>query len=478
MKASERLAQWLRPAVYLGRNRLTLTGAVLTTSAALTLLGFWGLEIVRAGPIHPYAGIALFMILPAIFLFGLSLMPIGGALRRRALRRVSGLPSEYPRVDLGSPLLRRAALLVAALSLVNVLILGVATYRGVEYMDSTQFCGKTCHNVMTPEFTAHKVSTHSSLECVDCHIGSGASSFVRAKVSGVRQVFAVTLNTYSRPIPSPVHQLRPAREICERCHARDRARGERLVVRRKFADDEKNTPSTTVLLMKIGGNGSGIHGRHLAEASSITFESTGRQRQSIADVVLEDAHGRVTFVAPADPAAKTAGARERRRMDCLDCHNRPAHTLQQPDRALDEALAGGRISPDLPFVKKKALEALKAGSPGRPTSAERIGAALTAYYRDSYPAVFAARRADVESAVRAVKEIYERNVFPDMNVTWGAYPNNLGHDDFPGCFRCHDGNHKSKDGRVITAECDSCHTVLAQDEANPKILADLGLAAK
>ena len=121
---------------------------------------------------------------------------------------------EYPKIDLRSPYLRRALLLVGLLTFVNFAIMGAASYKGVEYMDSAQFCGQTCHTVMSPEFTAYVNSPHSRVACVECHIGPGAPWFVKAKISGVRQVFAVTLKTYSRPIPSPVHELRPARDTC------------------------------------------------------------------------------------------------------------------------------------------------------------------------------------------------------------------------------------------------------------------------
>jgi len=269
----ERPALWFRPAFYLGHNAITLVGAVLTTSAAITLLSFWVFEIVKGGPIHPYAGIVFFLILPSVFGVGLVLMPLGALWRRRKLRARGELPETYPRIDLHNPVLRRALQLVALATFLNITILGTASYRGVEYMDSVQFCGQSCHTVMQPEFTAYRNSPHSRVACVQCHIGPGASWFVRSKFSGVRQVFAVSLKTYSRPIPSPVRQLRPARETCEQCHWPEKFTGDKFLVRTKFSDDEKNTPLTTVLLLKIGGHtwqgAVGIHGRHLDTAERI-----------------------------------------------------------------------------------------------------------------------------------------------------------------------------------------------------------------
>ncbi len=239
--------EWLRPAVYLGQNPLSLIGAILTTSGAITMLVFWAYELVKTGPTRPYTGIVFFFILPSIFVLGLVLMPVGGLLRRYALRRQGKLPHVYPTIDLRQPLLQRAFILVVVMTFVNVALMGTASYKAVEHMDSVEFCGQTCHSVMAPEYTAYLNSPHSRVACVDCHIGSGAPWFVRAKISGVRQLFAVNLKTYSRPIPSPVHNLRPARETCEQCHWPQRFTGDKLVVKTKYADDEQNTPSTTVL---------------------------------------------------------------------------------------------------------------------------------------------------------------------------------------------------------------------------------------
>lgn len=244
---------WLRPIVFLGQNSISVLGAVLTTSSALTLLAFWIFELLQTRPIHPYAGIVFFLILPGVFLAGLILMPIGLLARRHKLRRAGQLPREYPRIDLRHPVLRRAAILVGTATILNFLIMGTASYLGVEYMDSAQFCGRTCHTVMQPEYTAYLDSPHSRVDCVECHIGAGAPWFVRAKISGVRQVFAVSLHTYSTPIPSPVEHLRPARETCERCHWPQRFVGDKLIVHTKFATDEKNSRTQDVLVVKVGG---------------------------------------------------------------------------------------------------------------------------------------------------------------------------------------------------------------------------------
>jgi nitrate/TMAO reductase-like tetraheme cytochrome c subunit len=477
----DRLVPWLRPAVYLGQNPLSLAGAVLTTSAAITLLTFWAYLIERGGAVHPYTGIVFFLTLPAIFALGLILMPVGALLRRRKLRNLGELPDHYPQVDFRSPLLRRAVALVSGLTFVNFAIIGTASYQAVDYMDSTQFCGRTCHTVMAPEYTAYLNSPHSRVPCVDCHIGSGAPWFVKAKISGIRQLFAVNLKTYSRPIPSPVRNLRPARDTCEHCHWPEKFTGDKLLVKTKYADDEHNTPSTTVLLLKIGGRTTqglvGVHGRHLDAVGRIQYVSIDGRRQVIPQVsYLDDAGKQVSFVSTEVKATPEDLARgEHRTMDCMDCHNRPTHAFEMPERAVDKAMAEGRISPSLPFVKKQAVAALRTDYPDQAAATERIPKALVEFYKTKYPETYQNQRAAIESAADNVKAIYLRNVFPEMRITWGTHPNNIGHEDFLGCFRCHDGNHKSSDGRVINDDCSACHNVLAMEEKDPKVLATLGL---
>ena len=478
------LVGWLRPLFYLGRNRISQIGVGLTTSAAVTLVGFWLFETMDSKPVHPYSGIVFILVLPFFFLLGLLLIPVGIFFERRRLRREGTLPAEYPKVDLGDVNLRRTVVFIAGLTVVNVVILSLSAFVGVEYMDSARFCGLTCHTVMAPEYTAYLDSPHSRIACASCHIGPGAPWVVKAKIDGVRQVIAVTFGTYARPIPSPVHTLRPARATCEQCHWPQKFTGDRLKIISKFGDDEKNTPTKTVLLLKLGGRmGSravGIHGRHFDDKERISYLTSSPRREVIDSVTyigddgnsVEYASTEVQKDAKAAPAALKA---ERRTMDCIDCHNRPTHAFQLPERAVNEAMALGRINPDLPFIHKKSIELLKITYPTREEAFQRMDRDLMEFYKTKYPDVYQARRATVETAVREVQKIYGRNVWPNMKITWGTHPNHLGHEDFPGCFRCHDGSHKAADGRVISAECDACHSLLAQDETNPKVLADLGV---
>ena len=468
----------MRPLVFLGRNVASLIGAVLTTSGGITLVGFWAFQIITDVRIPPYFGVIFYLILPALFIFGLILIPIGVLWRRHILGRRHALPAVYPRIDFQDPVLRRTIYWVAGFTMLNVVMVGSASYRGVAYMDSVSFCGQTCHTVMQPEFTAYSNSPHSRVECVSCHIGPGASWFVRSKLSGVRQVIAVTLHTYETPIPTPVENLRPAQETCEQCHWPQMFQGDKLLIRTSFGDDEKNTPSTTVLLMKIGGKtwerAVGIHGRHLDPANRVRYWATDRARQVIPRVSYTEDDGTVVeFNSTETKASPEDLAKPPRVMDCVDCHNRPTHTLRPAADAVDQAMSESHIDPTLPYIKKKAVEVLQVQYPDRQAAQTQIASALDDFYRAGYPEVHQKQKKAIATSIEEVKNLYLRNVFPEMKVTWGTYANNIGHMNSPGCFRCHDGNHAGKDGKQITQDCSACHALLAVQEQNPRILSQL-----
>src|ERR1700687_5474683 len=481
MNLRQRIRERAQPIYFLGQNPVTLTGTVVTTSAALTTIAFWFSEVFLPGPPHPYIGLLVFLILPVIFVLGLLLIPLGIWLRRRSLRESGELPAVFPAIDLGLPLVRRTLEYVGAATVLNLLIIATASYRGVAYMDSTTFCGKTCHTVMNPEYTAYQNSPHARVDCVECHIGPGAGWFVRSKLSGLRQVFAVTFHTYSRPVPSPVKYLRPARETCEQCHWPQRFTGDKFLVNTAYKDDEKNTPQTDVLLLKVGGRtwqGSvGIHGHHLADTVRIRYISTDAERQTIPVVYFTDDQGKTTEFVSSDakPTQQQLDKGEHRTMDCVDCHNRPTHEFDLPEHAVDKQMSVGHISPDLPFIKKKAVEILKVNYSARDVAQQSIKEELNKFYRTNYPEIYQTRRTLVQQAGDEVAAIYLRNIFPEMRVAWGAHPNNLGHNDSPGCFRCHDGSHTSADGQTITNDCSACHNLLAVGEENPKVLSGLGM---
>jgi hypothetical protein len=298
---------------------------------------------------------------------------------------------------------------------------------------------------------------------------------VRSKISGSYQLLAVTFNLYPRPIPTPVHNLRPARETCEDCHWPQKFSGDKLVVKTSFDNDEKNSATKTVLLVHIGGRSPdrqlvGIHGRHLG---LVTYEAADDKRQVIPSVNYQNPDGSFTQFVSTEAAQNGSARHERRTMDCMDCHNRPTHTFDMPESAVNREMAAGRISPSLPFVHKFSVELLKQNYSSRLAAQTQLPEAFRAYYKANYFSLYNSQQAQIEQAAATVLDIFNGNIFPEMNIAWGTYPNNLGHTDFPGCFRCHDGNHKSKAGSEITQDCNACHSLLAMDEADPKVLHEL-----
>ncbi len=473
----QRWRAWLSPIVYLSNNWLSLAGVVLVTAA--TVFWIFLLPIIVRGEVqHPYAGILIFLLLPAMFALGLVLIPLGIWLRRRRLRARGQLPPTSMQFDLRNVAFRRLIVFVVLATLLNIAIASQLSYGAVSYMDSVTFCGLTCHQVMAPEYSAYQGSPHSRVECVQCHIGPGASWFVRSKLSGTWQVIAVALNLYPRPIAAPVRNLRPARETCEACHWPQRFGGDRLRVISKFADDESNTRTRSVLLMHIGGGtgGPGIHGVHVSQGIHIEYAASDEKRQNIAWVRYEDSSGKSTEYFAPNVKPEDVEKLPKRVMDCIDCHNRPTHAFDLPEGAVDRALAAGDIDASLPFVKKTGVEILKAAYPSRDEAAKAIPAAFAAFYTGKYPQVAEQKKSQIARSAQSVLAIYERNIFPAMRVAWGTYVNNIGHNDFPGCFRCHDDQHAAKGGsRKVSQDCNSCHNLLAMDEAKPKVLTDLGL---
>ena len=451
--------------VRLIRSPISIAGMVLTTVSASTFFVVFLADLLGLHT-NPYLGILFFLVLPGIFLFGLLLIPLGAWLeRRRRARGRTAADVHWPRVDLNDPIHRRAAVIIFGLTIANVVIVSLAAYRGVEYMDSPQFCGQVCHTVMKPEFSAYQDRPHSRVACVQCHIGSGASSFARAKMSGLRQVFAVAFHAYARPIPSPAQNLRPARDTCEQCHWPEKFHGDKVRRVVEYADDEKNTESVTTLQVHVGGGSErlgvaqGIHW-HMNVANEVEYIATDDKRQVIPWVRVKDRTGAVREYTADGVTADQLAKGERRRMDCMDCHNRPAHPMAAtPERAVNERIAGGEVPATLPFVRREMVKTLKATYTSQEAAGDAIARSLREFYRADAADVYMSRRQDVEKAVNSAVDIYRRSVFPEMNVQFGTYPNNIGHMDFPGCFRCHDDNHKAKDGKKIGQDCDSCHAI-------------------
>jgi len=459
--------------IALTRNPISLFGAAVVTATGILIFTLFAFEL---SGFHggTYSGILAYLILPVLFVAGLLLIPVGIFRQRRRDRRAAArgeAPPAFPVLDLNNARTRNRTLVFLALTALNVVILATATYKGVETMDTTRFCGQTCHTVMQPEFTAFQRSPHAHARCVDCHIGPGAGWFVKSKLSGVGQVVAVTTGIYPRPIPTPVHNLRPARETCEHCHWPSKFVGDRIKVLPGFADDEANAEQKTVLLMRVGGKqgsaSKGIHW-HVDPGVGIRYLSDDK-RETIYEVEMKNATGEVRHY---KSGAAPAGA-VWRTMDCVDCHNRPSHTFHMPVEEVDAAMGDGRLPKDLPFLHRESIRLLKASYPSHSAARQGIAQGLQAFYAKQYPAVAAAKGAAIRDASAVLGVIYGSNVFPAMKIGWGTYPNHIGHENSPGCFRCHDDAHKAADGRTISQDCSLCHGLLAVQEKDPAILKSL-----
>ena len=445
---------------------LAIAGLVLIVSLfVMEQLGFEG---------GPYLGILTYLILPMIFVTGLILIPIGAVLYRRNLRRTPGGAATplLPIFDLNKTKTRRWMMIFIGATMVNIVIVAGATYKGVEVMESVEFCGTACHSVMQPEHTAYQRSSHSRVSCAECHIGPGADWFVKSKLDGAWQLVAVAFDLYPRPIPTPLHDLRPARETCEQCHWPTRFVGDKLVIKQHYEEDEANTELTSALLLKVGGTAgkrsSGIHW-HVDRGVSIRYRSD-ETREEIYEVEYTDADGIVKLFA--DRKAPEEGGLWRD-MDCVDCHNRPSHNYQPPDTEIDVAIRDGVIDRTLPYVKREGLRIVNAEYASHEDARATISAELSRYYAENYPELAADRATAITNAATALGNIYSVNVFPQMKVWWNTYPEHIGHQSSEGCFRCHGKRLRTEDRETISRDCDVCHTVLAEKEENPAIITQL-----
>lgn len=449
---------------------MAMAGLGLVLTAILLWACLLTVEL-RHGEDNPYIGVGMVGV-GAVFALGLLLTPLGLYSGRRRLRRRLGA------TDADAPLAwRRFLVFLTVTSLANVVIASQLTMRAVHAMESREFCA-SCH-VMTPETRAFDQGAHAGILCVDCHVGAGTAGFIEAKLQGTRQLVSVLTDSVHTPIATAIEADRmvPSEETCEGCHWKRQPAAARLKLIRRYADDAANTPQTTLLTMNVGGERmGGIHGAHHGEGIEILFAARDPLRQDIPLVEYRNSNtGEVRTFLKSGVSATEVEALPRIRMQCYDCHNRAAHAFKMPDRAVDDALTLGRVSTSLPFFKKTAVELLTAEYGSSAAAAEQLPAALAAYYEREHPEVSRARAAEVREAGAVLADIYSRNVFPELRVDWGTYPDNRGHEVAPGCFRCHDDEHVTPAGEKITKNCFVCHYPSAVDEAQPEVLQMLGV---
>jgi len=439
------------------RHPLAIAGALITTTAAVVFVALLIAALVGLFD-NPYAGLIVFVAIPALFILGLLLIPVGMWLERRKLARHPETAHDWPVFDFRQPRVRRFALLLTALTAVNIVIVLVAGYGSLHSMESPGFCGQTCHTPMHPQFTAWQDGEHARIACVNCHVGEGARGFVHAKAAGTRQLAHVITGSFPRPIPPGTHPpVGGYTTTCGRCHQPAKVAGDVIRVKREYAEDEANTETMTILMMHVGRanpSGRSIHW-HADPATRIEFASTDSARQTITYVKMTDAKGQVKEYFAPEAGGQAASADQLRLMECVDCHNQVGHRIAAtPELSVDAAIAAGEVSRTLPFARREGVRLLKASYANEEAAVQGIDQELRRFYSSD------GRTADGQAlgrAVAAIQSAYRSNVFPQMKVTWGSYPDNSGHSASPGCFRCHDGSKTAKDGTVLNDDCELCH---------------------
>lgn len=450
-------------------NPVSLVGAGIALVSFGTVVIFFAMDML--GYVQsPYLGIFTYMIIPAILVLGLLLIPIGMLLERRRKRRHAGEERRYMVLDLNDTRNRTAIMIFTVGTMLLIVISAAGTYQAYNYSESVEFCGEVCHEVMYPEYMAYQHSPHARVPCAECHIGEGADWFVKAKVSGAYQVYSVIFNKYHKPIATPIANLRPARETCEECHWPSKFSSDKKLEKVYFPIDTADVkPWKIVMDLKIGGGQSelgpteGIHW-HMNTANDVRYIATDEQRQEIPYIESTGLDGRTRIyrARDLDMDDKELQAFEMRKMDCIDCHNRPSHIYYPPFRTINDAMAVDRIAADLPNIRALATHALTFPYTSQEQGMQRIPKIIRDNYRTHAPKLLQQRNADIERSIVEIQRIYERNFFPSMKVDWKQYPNNIGHMYDPGCFRCHDNQHVTDDGEVLSNDCNLCHTIITQ----------------
>ena len=472
MDATENPAAPRRTSIF--RNWISLSGLVIIVGSVFSFMLLTLLDAL-AHFSNPYIGILTYLVAPGFFVIGLFLGAVGALLRHRQIVKYAG-PFPPVRIDLTRGRDRRMLGFFLAGAVIFLLLSAIGSYQTYHYTESVQFCGQACHGVMKPELVTYLHSPHARVACAECHIGKGAKWYVRSKLSGTYQLYATAAKKYPTPIPTPVKNLRPAQETCEECHWPKKFVGNLERTYTSFLGDETNTMYTIRMLMKVGGGDpthgpvGGIHW-HMNVGNKIEYVAADDSRQKIPWVRMTDTQGVVTeFRSP--KFTNVVDEASIRQMDCMDCHNRPAHRYQTPNSAVNLAMSLEKIDRALPYIKTNALYALTRNYTNETQALQGIATFLSSKYPQD---------ARVRQAIDSVQQIYRDNFFPEMKATWAAYPDNIGHKDWPGCFRCHDGQHKTPDGKhsIKANDCNACHTILAQGSGKElETLSPMGIKFK
>jgi hypothetical protein len=442
-------------------NWISAIGGVLAVGALFSFALLVWMDFTQ-GNQNPYLGIFTYIVAPGFLLTGLGLIFFGAwAQRRWAIKHAATMPDKW-RLDFSDKKQRRWMLFFGSGAVGFLMLSAFGSYQTYHYSESVQFCGQVCHEAMNPEFVTYQRGSHARVDCVECHIGSGAEWFVKAKINGTHQLIAYTLNNYKRPIETPLKNLRPAQDICEKCHWPEKFHGNVEMNYEHFLSDKKNTPYTARMLMHVnksapGGHPGGIHW-HVSETERVEYYATDDKRQEIPWTRVTNLKDGSVRVFRTEEFTGEPPADKIRVMDCMDCHNRPAHVFPTANDAVETAMASGALSRKLPNIKRVAVQAMTQKEiVTDKEAAQKIAELMRAKYSD--PAL----AAELPGAIAEVQRIFAVTIFPERKADWRVYPNNIGHKDWLGCFRCHDNKHKTVEGKAVrSSDCNSCHTLLAQ----------------
>lgn len=452
------------------QNWLSLIGATIALISFFMIVFLFVVSTIFENN-NSYLGLVIYIALPAVMVLGLLLIPLGMYLKiKRDKKQVEEEKKGWPVLDFNDLRKRNAFMIFAVGTSIFLLASAIGSYEAFHYTESVEFCGQICHAVMKPEFVAYQNSPHARVACVACHVGEGAGWYVRSKLSGLYQVYAVTLGTVPRPIETPITNLRPARETCEECHWPQKFYSRKLVTQKHYLSDANNSEWDITLTMKIGstlsafGLQEGIHW-HINPDIKVEYKSSDNKREKIPWVRYTNLKTGEVFVYEDENQkldSKHLDSLETRTMDCMDCHNRPSHDYKPPAFFINNAITAGKIPKELPQIKFAAMEILGKHFSTTDSAMMEIANQVNAFYKDNYPEYYATRKDLIAKAISGIQEEFNKNIFPEMKVRWDVYPNNIGHLEFTGCFRCHNDNHKTSKGKLISKDCNQCHYINAQ----------------
>ncbi|MBI9071532.1 MAG: NapC/NirT family cytochrome c [Melioribacteraceae bacterium] len=459
-------------------NWISLIGVTIAIISLFMIIFLFAISILIEQQ-SSYLGLIIFILLPSFLVLGLILIPVGMLISRK--RRPRSEEFKLPYVDLNNTRHRNAFIIFSVGTVIFLFLSAIGSYEAFHYSESVEFCGTICHTVMEPEYVAYQNSAHARVTCAECHVGTGADWFVKSKLSGLYQVYAVITDVYPRPIETPIANLRPARETCEKCHWPQKFYARKLRTEKHFLTDEKNTPWDISMVMKIGSDHSssalqeGIHW-HINPDVKIEYAATDFKLNNIPWVKYTNkktGESKIFRDGDTNDDDLNLDSLTVKTMDCMDCHNRPSHNYLPPSLFVNNEMAAGRISASLPEIKSKLMELCETEFGNKDSANLFIKNEITNFYKEDYPNIYAEKLNEIEETTTNFMSAYSKNIFPEMKVRWSHYPTHIGHLEFDGCFRCHNDTHATEDGEVISNDCNLCHVIVGQGTEDDFVFANI-----